>query len=157
MSEAIKERIRDLATKLAGESDDKGVVTLNDTVYVDNLPEGIDKEVLKALRSYDLDFSAAVGLATAESAVDYLKANKKSDLNRFYGSATTFGSGSVAATYDQNYTKHIPSMKAGVPAKLEEAKGRITLKGDVTVAKRNTKQFSTVVNYIEELATSISD
>lgn len=99
----IKEGVSELADKLMAGIDVKktGEVTIADGIYISNLPDGLTKETLEAVVSYNTEFIAASAKVFGEKAITAMKANK--DLDDVRTSIPTIGRDSINLGYKRSY------------------------------------------------------
>lgn len=79
MSE-VKQEVKDLSEKIKKEIkiDTKtGIATISETLYKDNLPEGMTIDNVKAVQDYNSRIVAATGLALGEASIPVMKKHKE--------------------------------------------------------------------------------
>jgi hypothetical protein len=122
-----------------------GTATAGETVYVDNLPEGLTQEVVKSVSDYNTTFVAASTHAFGVAAVDAFKANKKAE--RFAVEIPMIGKDNLSLSIDRTRESHNP----------QDPTKKITTYGNVTASLKmkagdNSGQFKLARTTIKELA-----
>lgn len=145
---AIKTEITAMAEKLAGsiKVQKDGVTEVSGDPYIDNLPEGLDKETVVKVSDYNTTFIAGSGLAFGQAAVAAMASNKK--LEEASGTFKMVGKDAVTHTVQRERESRNPSTGDKI-LKL----GAMTTTHEVHGSSQKVGQLGAVRTHIGQLAT----
>ena len=124
--------------------------TIDQTAYIDNLPEGITKEIVEQLNDYDTSVASALASTLGNAAIPELKKNK--NLDKITVSLPTVGKDAFNATFDRE--RQVPSRdENNKPNGTRPAYGIVNVEHTM-YGTRNRAQMASVKKMLSEKATA---
>lgn len=124
--------------------------TIDQTAYVDNLPDGITREIVEQLNEYDTSVASALAATLGNAAIPEIKKNK--NLDKVTVTLPTVGKDSFSATFDRE--RQVPARnEKGEPAGTRPAYGIVNVEHTM-YGTRNRAQLAGVKKMLTEKATA---
>ena len=124
--------------------------SIDKDAYVDNLPEGITKEIVEKINEYDTSVASALANTLGLAAIPEIKKNK--NLDRVTVTLPTVGKDSFSATFDRE--RQVPSRdENNKPNGTRPSYGVVNVEHTM-YGTRNRAQLANVKKMLAEKATS---